>query len=203
MTTTVSLVNYGVGNLGSVRNMFKQIGVSTVDVTDPEELLRANRILLPGVGAFDHGMTALTDGGWIDPLRASVKNGTPLLGICLGMQLLLEASDEGISPGLGLIPGRVKRFGSDMGLRIPHMGWNLAAPARAHRLFTDLEDAARFYFVHSYYAEPERESDIISHTTYGLRFASAIALDNVIGVQFHPEKSHHYGMQLLQNFSQL
>ncbi|XPP27436.1 MAG: imidazole glycerol phosphate synthase subunit HisH [Leucobacter sp.] len=203
MTIPVSLVNYGVGNLGSVRNMFKRIGVPTEDVSDPGALVHASRVLLPGVGAFDHGMRSLTDGGWVDALRAHAASGKPMLGICLGMQLLLESSEEGELPGFGFVAGSVKRFESGSGLRVPHMGWNHAAPAVDHPLFAGLGDDARFYFVHSYYAATVNDENVLARTEYGRTFASAVTAGNVSGVQFHPEKSHHYGMQLLENFSRL
>lgn len=203
MIAPVSLVNYGVGNLGSVRNMFKRIGVPTEDVSDPGTLSQASRVLLPGVGAFDHGMRTLIDGGWVDALRDHAASGKPMLGICLGMQLLLESSEEGELPGFGFVAGSVKRFESGSGLRVPHMGWNRAAPAVDHPLFTGLDDDARFYFVHSYYAAPKNNESVLARTEYGHPFASAVTAGNVSGVQFHPEKSHHYGMQLLENFSRL
>ncbi len=203
MTAAVSLVDYGVGNLGSVRNMFKRIGVPTEDIADPDALPRAARVLLPGVGAFDHGMSTLVAGGWVDALRDHAAGGKPVLGICLGMQLLLESSEEGELPGLGLVPGSVRRFEAGSGLRVPHMGWNRAAPALEHPLFAGLDDDARFYFVHSYYAAPQHEEHTLARSEYGRTFTSAVIADNVAGVQFHPEKSHHYGMQLLENFSRL
>lgn len=202
-TPSVSLLSYGVGNLGSVRNMFRRLGVSTEDITEPEQLTGASRVLLPGVGAFDHGMRALQEGGWVDAVRQHVASGKPLLGICLGMQLLLDSSEEGELPGFGFVPGRVIRFKSRPGLRIPHMGWSHAQPTQESRLFDSLDSEARFYFVHSYFALPDREENILATTDYGHRFASAVVNENVYGTQFHPEKSHRYGMQLLENFTRL
>lgn len=199
----VSLLNYGVGNLGSVRNMFKRLGVATDDISSPEELRSASRVLLPGVGTFDHGMNALERNGWVDAIRQHANSGKPLLGICLGMQLLLEASEEGQQPGLGLIPGRALRFDGDNALRVPHMGWNYAEPRADHPLFGRLDEEARFYFVHSYFAQPADESHTLAVTSYGRVFASAIMRENVMGTQFHPEKSHRYGMRLLESFSRL
>lgn len=197
----VSLVSYGVGNLGSVRNMFRRLGVSTEDVTEPEQLVHASRVLLPGVGAFDHGMGALLDGGWVEAIRQHVSSGKPLLGICLGMQLLLESSEEGQLPGFGFIPGKVVRFEAEAGLRVPHMGWNLAAPTQEHGLFEGLDEDSRYYFVHSYYAVPTQEEHTLATTRYGHEFASAVISENVYGTQFHPEKSHRFGMRLLESFS--
>lgn len=199
----VSLINYGVGNLGSVRNMFKRLGVHTEDIVAPEDLATASRVMLPGVGAFDHGMRALQEAGWVDAVRQHVAAGKPLLGICLGMQLLLDSSDEGELPGFGFIPGRALKFQAQPGFRVPHMGWNVANPTRQNSLFADLEEESRFYFVHSYYAAPEHEENTLARTPYGDEFASAIISENVYGTQFHPEKSHRFGMRLLENFSQL
>lgn len=200
---SVSLLSYGVGNLGSVRNMFRRLGVSTDDIVAPEQLAGSARVLLPGVGAFDHGMRILHKGGWVDALKEYAASGRPLLGICLGMQLLLDSSEEGELPGFGFVPGKVIRFESGMGRRIPHMGWNHAAPTQQSPLFDGLASDARFYFVHSYYASPEHEANTLATTDYGHRFASAVVSENVYGTQFHPEKSHRYGMQLLENFSRL
>lgn len=200
---TVSLLSYGIGNLGSVRNMFKRLGVTTEDITSPEQLQQAQRVLLPGVGAFDHGMGALINGGWVDAIREHVQTGKPLLGICLGMQLLLDSSEEGELSGFGFVPGQVKRFESGTGLRVPHMGWNFANPTSENKLFDELDTEARFYFVHSYFAAPSSEQNVLATTNYGFPFASAVHKENVYGTQFHPEKSHKYGMKLLENFSQL
>lgn len=200
---SVSLIDYGVGNLGSVRNMFKRIGVQTEDLTSPEQLASASRVLLPGVGAFDHGMGALRDNGWVAPIREHVSTGKPLLGICLGMQLLLDSSEEGELPGFGFVPGKVVKFTAAPGLRVPHMGWNLAVPTRQNALLQGLEEDSRFYFVHSYFASPDNEANTLTVTSYGQPFASSVIAGNVYGTQFHPEKSHRYGMQLLKNFSEI
>ena len=199
----VSILNYGVGNLGSVRNMFKRLGVETADITSPDDISSSSRLLLPGVGAFDHGMDALNMGNWVPAIRSHVSAGKPLLGICLGMQLLLDSSEEGVLPGFGFVPGSVKRFEAGKGLRVPHMGWNIADPAQDSRLFDDLDEQARFYFVHSYYALPTHQENILSTTDYGHTFASGVVNENVMGTQFHPEKSHQYGMKLLENFSKI
>ena len=199
----ISLISYGVGNLGSVRNMFRRLGVTTEDLTDPEQLQGASRVMLPGVGAFDHGMRALIDQGWVEALGRHVRTGNPLLGICLGMQLLLDASEEGVLPGLGFVPGKVLHFEREISLRVPHMGWNTAAPSQENPLFTGLVEDSRFYFVHSYYAVPDHDENTLSTTSYGIDFASAVVAGNVYGTQFHPEKSHRFGMQLLENFSTL
>ena len=196
----VSLLNYGVGNLGSVRNMFKRLGVATEDISSPEELRSASRVLLPGVGTFDHGMNALERNGWVDAIRQHANSGKPLLGICLGMQLLLEASEEGQQPGLGLIPGRALRFDGDNALRVPHMGWNYAEPRADHPLFGRLDEEARFYFVHSYFPVPAEEY-VIATTTYGRPFCSVHGREGLWATQFHPEKSGRPGLKILKNFA--
>lgn len=203
MRPPVALIDYGVGNLGSVKNMFKRLGVETETVSEPEALLDANRALLPGVGAFDHGMALLDDMGWTNAIHDFVATGRPFLGICLGMQLLLDASEEGERPGLGIIPGKAQRFDAASGIRVPHMGWNSATATSQHPLFDSQPSDSRFYFVHSYFAKPVSEENALALTDYGHRFASAIYRDNVMGTQFHPEKSHKFGMQLLNNFGEL
>lgn len=199
----VSLLSYGVGNLGSVRSMLRRLGIASEDITSPEQVASASRLLLPGVGSFDHGMKSLIAGGWVDAIREHAATGKPLLGICLGMQLLLDSSDEGELPGFGFVPGKATRFTAAPGLRVPHMGWNYAQPTREHALFAGLDQEARFYFVHSYFAEPVSPEHTLTTTEYGHSFASSVINENVLGTQFHPEKSHRYGMQLLENFSRL
>lgn len=195
------MIDYGLGNLGSVTNMLKRAGAETRLASTPEEILSSERVLLPGVGAFDEGMARLRDQRLVGPLREFAKSGRPMLGICLGMQLLLDGSDEGESGGLGLIPGNCVRFVETNGLRVPHMGWNTVDPTRADHLMDGLPQDSRFYFVHSYRVVPEREKDELGTTEYGGRFVSMIRADNVIGAQFHPEKSHAFGMTILRNFA--
>ena len=199
----VAILDYGVGNLGSISNMLRRLSISATIVTSANELESSRRVILPGVGAFDHGMQALSNRGLVESLRFVARRGTPLLGICLGMQLLAVGSAEGILPGLGLIEGRCVRFQSaDKLIRIPHMGWNSIRVVGSPPLFRGFEETPRFYFTHSYHLEA-RGIDIIGVTAHGGEFASAIASGNVLGVQFHPEKSHRFGMQLLRNFSEL
>lgn len=198
---TVALVAYGLGNLGSVANMLKRVGVETRQVSSADEIRDSDRVLLPGVGAFDAGMQALELHGLVEPLRDFAASGRPMLGICLGMQLLLDSSDEGELPGLGLIPGRSVRFDEGTGVRVPHMGWNRVEPTRPDPLLANLPPLSRFYFVHSYRVVPRHESDVVGISQYGIPFASAIRADNVMGVQFHPEKSHDFGKQILRNFA--
>jgi imidazole glycerol-phosphate synthase subunit HisH len=166
-------------------------------------VLGAKKILLPGVGSFDNAMTRLEGLGLIEPLKERANVGVPFLGICLGMQLLAHQSEEGRMIGLGLIPGRVRRFRFEdeaAKLKIPHMGWNRLRPVRSHPLGQGLEEDARFYFVHSYYFDCERDEDVLFKSSYGHEFTSGVQRSNVMGVQFHPEKSHRYGMQLMRNF---
>lgn len=200
---SVSLVDYGLGNLGSVVNMLKRVGAESRRVSTPEEILASDRVLLPGIGAFDTGMSLLKDQGLIEPLLAFAATGRPLMGICLGMQLLLDSSEEGVEPGLGLIPGKSVKFDEDPGLRVPHMGWNTVTPRRDDPLVSGLQDDSRFYFVHSYHVVPDRSADVLGTTPYGGEFASMVGSGNVRGAQYHPEKSHAFGMTILKNFSEL
>lgn len=200
---SVSVISYGLGNLGSVLNMLKRIGVETHIVESADAIAGSERVLLPGVGAFDRGMTLLREGDFDTALRDFVRSGRTVMGICLGMQLLLDGSDEGVEPGLGLIPGRSKRFDDSVNLRVPHMGWNHIQPLRTDPLLEGLDNQSRFYFVHSYHVVPESADHTLATTAYGGQFTSMIRSKNVMGVQFHPEKSHAYGMTLLRNFAKL
>lgn len=203
MTKLVSIISYGLGNLGSVVNMLKRAGAEARLVSTPDEIVSSERVLLPGIGAFDEGMARLNDQGLASPLKEFAASGRPLFGICLGMQLLLDGSEEGEAAGLGLIPGRSVRFAESEGLRVPHMGWNTADLTTADPLVDGLPDDSRFYFVHSYRVVPARTEDELATTDYGPRFASMIRSGNVMGAQFHPEKSHAFGMTILRNFAAL
>lgn len=199
----IYIVNYQSGNLGAIVNMLKRIGVNAYIAQSPTELRHASKIILPGVGAFDTGMRNLLDGGWIEPLNDRVlKDKVPTLGICLGMQLMTNNSEEGNLPGLGWIKGSSKRFWfSEKNLKVPHMGWNKVSINKTSRLITiDPEDEKKFYFAHSYFVKTEDDSDTLLKTFYGIEFSSAIEKSNILGVQFHPEKSHRYGMELLESF---
>lgn len=200
---SVSVIGYGLGNLGSVVNMFRRIGTDVRIVTEPAEVDGADRLLLPGIGAFDTGMSLLADKGFVEPITRFAASGRPVLGICLGMQLLLDSSEEGERSGLGLIPGSSRRFEEAAGLRIPHMGWNAVRPTHEDPLLAGAEHDSRFYFVHSYRVVPEREEDVLATTDYGVEFASMVRSGNVMGAQFHPEKSHTFGMTILRNFASL
>lgn len=199
----ITVIDYGTGNIGSVLNMIKHVGGQAEVTGEPGGVLRATKILLPGVGSFDNALTRLARLGLSDALKERANSGVPFLGICLGMQLLAQESEEGSLPGLGLISGRVRRFNFEGGsskLKIPHMGWNKVMPIRAHGLVHGMGEDARFYFVHSYYFDCERDEDVLLRSVYGHEFASGVQRGNIMGVQFHPEKSHRYGMQLIRNF---
>ncbi len=199
----VVVVSAGLGNVGSVVNMCRRLGVDPMVSDDPDLVRGAGRLLLPGVGAFDVSMAALVERGLDEALREAVAAGTPVLGICLGMQLLFDASEEGTSEGLGFIPGIVRRLAevSPHGpVSIPHMGWSRMEACGTHPVLDGLDGDARYYFVHSYAAVPRDEQHVIGLSVHGTAFVSAVARDNVLGVQFHPEKSHRYGKALLANY---
>jgi imidazole glycerol-phosphate synthase subunit HisH len=200
----IAIVQYGCGNVQAIANIYKRLDVPVAMATTAEELRSADRIILPGVGAFDWAMTRLNDSGMRAALdeAASTK---PILGICVGMQMMAEASEEGELPGLGWIKGRVRRFDEtkiSQRTHLPHMGWNDVRPVEGGRLFEGL-DAWRFYFLHSYFFDATDAASVRSQTDYYGWFASGVGRDNLHGVQFHPEKSHHWGIQLLKNFSEL
>ena len=200
---TITIVDYGIGNLGAIPNMLRRAGVAAVVTSDPERIADAERLILPGVGAYDAGVRQLRAAGLEAVLtRKIVHEGVPVLGLCLGMELLSDSSEEGNMPGLGWIPGRVVRFRlpEESGLRVPHMGWNTVEPVR-HDAIEPVLDGARFYFAHSYHFEPADLSHVVARTTYGYPFASVVRRDNVLGVQFHPEKSHRFGLALLAWFA--
>jgi glutamine amidotransferase len=197
----VGIIDYGVGNLRSVEKAFAATGCTAVISSDERVLRAAERLVLPGVGAFAACMKALTERGFSELVRERVAEGTPLLGVCVGMQMLFEESEEfGTTPGLGLLRGRVRRFSND--LLVPQVGWNQVRQRVAHPLFEGIADGAFFYFVHSYYCEPVEGEVILSETDYGIAYPSVVACGNLSGVQFHPEKSQAAGLKLLSNFAQ-
>lgn len=199
------IVDYGVGNLASVHNMVKKVGGTASLSSDYETIANAKKIILPGVGAFDHGVNALKEKRLDDAIKQAVdKNGAKLLGICLGMQLLFESSEEGRLPGLGLIKGSVKKFNFEQSnLKIPHMGWNKITPVKDSLLFRVGQTEQRFYFVHSFYVSCTDISDITATSSYGSDFTCAVERGSVFGAQFHPEKSHKFGMDLMRRFVKL
>ena len=198
----VAIIDYGVGNLRSVEKAFAASGCEAIVSGDESVLRRADKLVLPGVGAFGACMKALSERGFDRLVRERVSAGTPLLGVCVGMQLLFEESDEfGATPGLGLLRGRVSRF-SDQ-LVVPHVGWNRIDQLHEHPLFAGIANGSFFYFVHSYYCEPLDQQVVAGETEYGVRYASVVAHDNICGVQFHPEKSQESGLRLLKNFARV
>ena len=203
----ITIIDYGLGNIQAFANMYKRLGFDVCRATRASELEGATKLILPGVGAFDHAMELLDASGMRPVLDALVlQHHVPVLGICVGMQILADGSDEGGLPGLGWVPGKVKAFRTDersASLPLPHMGWNDVQPRAGAKLFVGLEKDARFYFLHSFFfvcAEPQFAA---ATTSYGLEFSCAVSSGNVYGVQFHPEKSHHYGARLLKNFAEL
>lgn len=202
VVTKLAIIDYGVGNLRSVEKAFAATGCEAVVTGDELVLRAAERLVLPGVGAFGACMKALSERGFDQLVRERVAEGTPLLGVCVGMQLLFESSDEfGSTRGLGLLRGRVRRFSDNV--VVPHVGWNRVDQVRQHPLFNDVANGSFFYFVHSYYCEPLDHSVVSGDTQYDVNYASVVAHENICGVQFHPEKSQAAGLQLLQNFARL
>lgn len=203
----IVVIDYGVGNLGSIANMGRKAGGQFVVSSDLAMIAQAEKLILPGVGAFDNGMTKLRERGLIPVLNESVlQRKTPILGLCLGVQLFTRRSDEGRLPGLGWIAADTRRFAvppENRRLKIPHMGWNYIELAKCAPLFEHLPAQPRFYFVHSYHLVCDDPADVLAWTTYGHRFASAVNCGNIWGTQFHPEKSHRFGLTVMRNFLSL
>jgi len=202
----ISIIDYGLGNLGSIKNMFKWIGVESEIISSQSEIEHANKILLPGVGAFDKAMSNISEMGIKEVLdKKALEDKIPILGICLGMQLLTEKSEEGKLGGFGWISGEAVKFKfEDNKFKVPHMGWNVVNIASHQELVRNLGEEPRFYFVHSYYVQVKNEENKLLETNYGgITFDSAIHKENIYGAQFHPEKSHNFGMQLLKNFAEI
>ncbi len=201
----IVIVDYGMGNLGSILNMLKKVGAPALVSSDASEIARADKLILPGVGAFDQGMRNLAERNLTPLLNdLALQKGKPILGLCLGMQLFTRGSEEGQLPGLGWLDAETIRFRfpPESGCKVPHMGWNTLAPCAQHPLFAGLGDEPRFYFVHSFYVSCAAPENVLAQTRYGHDFASAIGKGNILGVQFHPEKSHRFGMALLKNFAE-
>ncbi|HEY8609591.1 MAG TPA: imidazole glycerol phosphate synthase subunit HisH [Noviherbaspirillum sp.] len=203
----ITVVDYGVANRGSMQNMLSRIGAKVELASTPEAVLRARKIILPGVGAFDHGMAALEERGLADAIRSRVAgDGIPLLGVCLGMQMLGRGSEEGRRTGLGLVDAYCRRFHFATGSKqkVPHMGWQeIGIRKEGAPLLAGLDDRSRFYFVHSYHLVCEDRIDVLAEASYGSEFVAIVRRGNVMGVQFHPEKSHRFGMRLLRNFVEM
>lgn len=204
MTGGVTVFDCGTGNLRSVFNAFRFLGVEVSVTSDPERVADAARLVLPGVGAFGDCSRALRKTGAADAVREFINSGRPYLGICLGLQILFDGGDESPDePGLGVFAGRVTKLPSAPGLKIPHMGWNSVAVKNGSGLFGGIADGSRFYFVHSFRVEPEEGSIVAAETEHGVRFASAVEKDNIFACQFHPEKSADAGLKLLGGFAAL
>lgn len=203
----ITIVNYGSGNIRAIANIYKRLNVAVSVASTPEELRSAEKIILPGVGAFDQAIKCLNESGMRGVLNELViEKKKPVLGICVGMQILANSSEEGVLDGLGWIAGEVKKFdvsNFSQKTHLPHMGWNDVVPVKSSKLFVNLENDALFYFLHSYYFSCSDENDVLAVTNYGGNFTSAVNSGNVFGVQFHPEKSHQWGIQLLKNFGEL
>jgi len=205
----IAIIDYGMGNLRSVQKGFEKVGFDAVVTQDPKAVLEADKIVLPGVGAFADCMRNLEQGGFVDPILKVIRDGRPFLGICLGLQLLFTESEEfGLHKGLDVIPGRVVRFPEGMEdngeeLKVPHMGWNQICVSRKPPVFDGIEEGSNVYFVHSFYVKPEDEGVIATTTNYGIEFCSSIWKDNIVATQFHPEKSQEIGLKILKNFGEM
>ena len=203
----ITIVDYGLGNIRAFLNVYKRLNIAAAAATTPEQLRGASRVILPGVGSFDHAMRRLAESGMRETLDdLALHRRVPILGVCVGMQILGRESAEGTLAGLGWIEGRVRRLeppADGTAFPVPHMGWNDVRPIAPHRLFEGLDEGARFYFLHSYYFECDRDEDTLAVSGYGRDFACAAGAGNIAGVQFHPEKSHHYGARLLRNFAEM
>lgn len=203
----IAIIDYGLGNVLAFKNALNRLNVPVVIAKSPADLAGATRLILPGVGSFDHAMKEFDRSGMRETVEQLVLVGrTPILGVCVGMQMLARSSDEGELPGLGWIDAEVNRFDSSrmrQPIHLPHMGWNDVIPLANGHLFHGLEEGARFYFLHSYYFQCHDPENVLATSTYGVQFSSAVRRNNIYGVQFHPEKSHHYGSQLLKNFAEL
>ncbi len=200
----IAIIDYGAGNLQSVKKAFDFIGAESVITDNPEMINACDRILLPGVGSFGDAMDSMAKNGLVETVKQNALSGKPFLGICLGLQLLFEESEE--SPGvkgLGIFKGKIKKFSSDMGLKIPHIGWNSLEIKQKDTLFKNIPENSYVYFVHSYYLHAEDAEDIATVTNYGIDFHSAVGKNNIFATQFHPEKSGDVGLQILKNFASM
>lgn len=198
----ITIIDYGIGNLGSVLNMLKRIGVEGEVKSDLESIKDASKLILPGVGAFDTAMKKINKSNLTNVLKSkALEEKIPIMGICLGMQLLMNLSEEGIEPGLGLIDGEVKKFSfENPSLKVPHMGWNYVHTTQKDDPIIKGLDQSKFYFVHSYYVKVKDDNNSLLKTNYGINFDSGVRKDNIFGFQFHPEKSHKFGIKLFENF---
>jgi imidazole glycerol-phosphate synthase subunit HisH len=200
----ITIIDYGLGNIMAFSNIFRKLNIPLQIASEEKDLISAEKIILPGVGSFDWAMKKLENSGMIDQLNNLVINeNIPVIGICVGMQIMANKSEEGDKKGLGWMNAEVKKFENAKNMPLPHMGWNDVRPIKENPLFFNLEENSRFYFLHSYYFSHNHEKQILSQTNYNGCFTSAVSKENIFGVQFHPEKSHHWGVQLLKNFAEL
>jgi glutamine amidotransferase len=203
----IAIVNYGLGNVRAFANLYRRLNISVTIAAQARDLDGATKLILPGVGSFDHAMELLNESGMREALDDMVlRRAVPVLGVCVGMQILAASSEEGRLSGLGWLEGRVRRFDEKtlrQPPRLPHMGWNDVIPRSGAGLFAGLERDARFYFLHSYYLDCRSNDDVLARSQYGIAFGCAVRSNNIYGVQFHPEKSHDYGVRLLKNFAEL
>lgn len=200
----VILIDAGTGNLRSVQKALEHVGASVLRTDDPQKVLIAEKIILPGVGAFGDFMLGLREKNLENAIKQAINRNIPLLGICVGMQALFEIGEEmGAHKGLGLLPGAVVKFAESLSVKIPHTGWNQIEVKREAQIFHQIENQAYAYFNHSYYCQPHNSSDVIAETDYGIKYACAVQRENIFGVQFHPEKSQKVGLQILKNFLEL
>jgi glutamine amidotransferase len=204
----IRIVDYGVGNIQAFMTMFKRLGIPAERALAPAELVDASHLILPGVGHFDHAMERLNESGMRSTLEDLVMSKSmPIMGVCVGMQMLANGSEEGNLPGLGWVPGRVRSFATHPqveSLPMPHMGWNILQPVRGTPLFAEgFDDAPQFYFLHSFYFDTKDKVDIAATAHYGFDFSAIVSRGHIHGVQCHPEKSHHWGAQLLKNFAEI
>lgn len=198
----ISIIDYGVANIGALLNMLQRIGVKAHIVSSKSEIVDSEKLILPGVGSFDNGAKHLHESGLFDPILSAVlQDNTPILGICLGMQLLGTGSEEGSDGGLGLLDAKSKRFPNGLGYKVPHMGWNEIQVKRENKLLNSTDEKSRFYFTHSYYLDCVNPQNVVGTAVNGVEFAAMVNQDHIYGVQFHPEKSHRFGKTLLENFA--
>lgn len=202
----IAIIDLEIGNVKSVANMLRKVGQDSEIIKTPDKLNNIKKIILPGVGAFDAAMSKLEESGFLEILNKLVlKDEIPILGICLGMQLLANYSEEGMKPGLGWIKGKVVKFDVSKfhnSLKVPHMGWNLIKVEKEQPLFVKVPKTMRFYFVHSYHFQCDNHNDVSASAKYGYKFCAGVQKHNIMGVQFHPEKSHKFGKQVLKNFAE-